>query len=153
MTPPTYDSTHETIEHIEAVRRFIHQLRDLLDKRALLHDASKLRDPEKQAFDLYTPVLRNLTYGSADYKACLDAMRPALEHHYENNLHHPEHYAGGINDMDLVDLVEMFCDWTAATQRHDDGNLLKSLEVNRARFGLSDQLYQILLNTAVRLGW
>jgi hypothetical protein len=145
----TYDSTQDTMTHIAAVRNLLYAVTDELSNRALRHDASKLADPEKQAFDLYTPRLRELTYGSAEYQACLDAMRPAIEHHYAHNSHHPEHYPNGIRDMDLFDIVEMFCDWQAAAQRHADGNVLASLETNRVRFGLSDQLYQILKNTAV----
>ena len=53
-----------------------------------------------------------------------------------------------INDMNLIDLVEMFCDWTASSRRHNDGNILKSIEINRSRFGMSDQLVNIFRNTA-----
>ena len=55
--------------------------------------------------------------------------------------------------MTLVDLVEMFCDWKAATQRMHDGNIRKSLEVNRKRFNISDQLTRIFENTVRKLGW
>ena len=50
--------------------------------------------------------------------------------------------------MTLVDIVEMLCDWKAASLRHNDGNLLKSIEINANRFGYDDQLKQILINTA-----
>ena len=50
--------------------------------------------------------------------------------------------------MNLVDIVEMICDWKAATLRHNDGNLLKSIETNARRFGYDDQLKQIFINTA-----
>lgn len=53
-----------------------------------------------------------------------------------------------INGMNLVDLVEMFADWKAATMRHHDGNLLKSIEVNAKRFAMSPQLEAIFRNTA-----
>ena len=75
-------------------------------------------------------------------------MKPALDHHYAKNKHHPEHYPDGINDMTLVDLVEMFADWKAATMRHNDGNLLKSIEINTKRFNIDKQLAQIFVNTA-----
>lgn len=75
-------------------------------------------------------------------------MKPALEHHYANYRHHPEHFVDGVNDMNLIDLVEMICDWKASTLRHNDGNLLKSIEINAQRFGMSEQLTQILVNTA-----
>lgn len=54
----------------------------------------------------------------------------------------------GIDDMNLVDIVEMLCDWKAASLRHHDGNLLKSIEFNAKRFNYDDQLKHILLNTA-----
>ena len=61
-------------------------------------------------------------------------MGPALQHHYEDNCHHPEHYRNGIHDMNMVDLIEMLCDWRAAIKRyHPDGRnnfdaLLASIE-------------------------
>jgi hypothetical protein len=52
--------------------------------------------------------------------------------------------------MTLVDLVEMFADWYAASKRHDNGDILKSIELNKKRFQLGDPLTNILKNTAVR---
>lgn len=91
-----------------------------------------------------------MTYGSEEYQACLKAIKPALDHHYANNCHHPEHYKNGVDDMDFIDLVEMIADWKAATKRHNDGNILKSLEKNKERFHISDQLNNILMNTVER---
>lgn len=53
----------------------------------------------------------------------------------------------GIRGMSLFDLIEMLCDWKAATLRHNDGNIRRSIELNQKRFGYSDELKQILLNT------
>lgn len=50
--------------------------------------------------------------------------------------------------MNLMQLVEMWLDWCAACKRNKDGNILKSLEINKDRFKLSNQLYRILCNTA-----
>ncbi len=55
--------------------------------------------------------------------------------------------------MSLVDLVEMLADWRAATERHDDGDMARSLKIQKERFGISDQLAQILENTVEELGW
>lgn len=49
--------------------------------------------------------------------------------------------------MSKIDLLEMLCDWKAATLRHNDGDIRKSVEINQERFGYSDELKQILLNT------
>lgn len=147
----TYDSKFDTTKHIVAVRKYMTRVKEELSVRALLHDASKLESPEKEAFDVLTPRLKGLTYGSEEYKASLRELKPALDHHYQNNTHHPEHFANGITDMSLLDIIEMLCDWKAASERHDNGDFYQSLEINKERFNISDQLYQILLNTAKEL--
>lgn len=149
----TYDSAQDTITHIENVRAFLGIVVVALRARAKVHDESKLEEPEKSSFDVFTPRLKGLTYGSDEYRACLREMKPALEHHYANNTHHPEHWPNGINDMSLLDVIEMLADWKAATLRHADGSLSQSLGINRQRFGISDQLAQILQNTINELNW
>ena len=37
--------------------------------------------------------------------------------------------------MTLLDMLEMLCDWRAASLRHADGDIYQSLVINRARFG------------------
>lgn len=149
----TYDSTEDTTKHVEMVQKFIDEFEDALDIRWTIHDGSKFEEPEKSAYDILTPRLKDLTYGSDEYKACLREMAPAIQHHYENNSHHPEHYENGINGMTLVDVVEMLCDWKAAGMRHSDGSIQQSLEINRKRFNISDQLFEILQNTVKEFGW
>jgi hypothetical protein len=152
MTEP-YDSKPDTLQHIDTVRFYLAGFVDDLKLRAINHDASKLVPPEKDAFDVLTPRLKGLTYGSDEYRACLKEMKPAIQHHYENNSHHPEHYSDGVAGFDLLDLVEMLCDWKAASLRHDDGDILASIEHNIGRFGLEPQLASILKNTVTRMGW
>ncbi len=41
----------------------------------------------------------------------------------------------------------MFCDWSAATLRHQDGDLSKSVNINKDRFEMSNDLTSIFLNT------
>ena len=55
--------------------------------------------------------------------------------------------------MDLFDLIEMFFDWKAATERHNDGDINKSIEINKERFKMSDQICDIFKNTAKRLNY
>lgn len=147
------DSTVATLKHSRRVDVLLMELMWELGLRVTQHDASKLEDPEKATFDEYSPKLRDCTYGSEEYYGYLDAMRPALIHHYANNRHHPEHFVNGVNGMTLIDLIEMLADWKAAGERHADGDLEKSLSIQRERFGLSDQLVSILRNTAVEAGW
>ena len=138
----------ETQKHIEKVRKYIRFLTDKLTTRGVEHDATKLQSPEVELFAEYTDQLKNLEYNSEEYKASLAALKPALDHHYATYRHHPEHFADGVNDMNLIDLCEMIADWKAASERQNNGNLIKSIEINAKRFGIDAQLKQILLNTA-----
>ena len=141
----------ETQKHIEKVRKYIRFFTDKLTSRGVNHDAAKLESPEVELFAEYTPKLATIEYNSEEYKQCLAGLKPALDHHYATYRHHPEHFANGVNDMNLIDLVEMLADWKAASERQHNGNLLTSIEVNAARFKMTDQLKQILLNTAKTL--
>ena len=150
----TYDSREETLAHQERVDWLLQPVLAELEERAERHDESKLYSPEKETYDKFTPKLEQSTYGSDEYKQFLVDMGPALQHHYEHNRHHPEHFGdAGINGMTLIDLMEMLADWKAATERHADGDLVRSFEIQANRFDISPQLLQILQNTADHLGW
>lgn len=142
-----YDSRQDTLKHTYKVSELLNVLVGDLIFRARNHDYSKLQSPEKAIFDEYTPKLSATTYGSDEYKQYLTEMQKGLEHHYQMNRHHPEHFPDGIKGMTLVDLCEMLSDWKAATLRHNDGDILRSIEINQKRFGYSDELKQILINT------
>jgi hypothetical protein len=148
-----YDSHEDTKKHIERVRFLLDVCMGEINIRSSIHDLSKLHDPEKAIFDEMTPKLKGSTYGSEEYKGFLAQMKPALDHHYAKNPHHPEHYPNGIDGMSLLDLLEMLCDWKAAGERHADGSMERSLTVNRERFKIGPQLQAILRNTAQELGW
>lgn len=141
-------TNHETWKHIHRISVLLHKVANELLLRSESHDQSKLCDPEVQTFTECTKKLATCTYGSDEYNGFLKEMAPALEHHYANNRHHPEHFKNGINDMNIIDIVEMICDWKAASERHNDGNIRKSIEINANRFGLSPQLVKILENTS-----
>lgn len=142
-----YDSTADTLQHIKRVNELLIDSATELLNRAKVHDDSKLRSPEKELFDEFTPNLKKMTYGSKEYKNSLEGLKVALDHHYANNSHHPEHRSNGINGMNLFDLIEMLVDWKAAGERHEDGCIRKSIKINKERFEISDQLSEILTNT------
>lgn len=118
-----------------------------LVKRAITHDNSKYSWIEAEGFAKVIDRLKGSTYGSPEYKETLRRIRPSIEHHKANNPHHPEFHKEGINGMDLVDLAELAADWRAAVKRHADGNPVKSMEINKGRFTLEDQLFDVLANT------
>jgi hypothetical protein len=166
----------ETEKHISNVSAMIDKIIVMLMERSINHDKSKLEEPEFSTFMIYTEKLKDSIYGSDEYNQSLKEMKPALDHHYANNRHHPEHYTkyvcnecskeyiklqakcdqcghlqlqaeSDISQMNIVDLIEMICDWKAATLRSADGNLKKSIEINSNRFKINNQLKQILLNS------
>lgn len=151
MTEEEFDK--ETTKHTKKVAKRIEMIIRELQKASDVHDASKFRSPEREAFIEYTPKLAGSTYGSAEYQQNLEGLGTALDHHYKNNRHHPEHFENGIIDMTLIDILEMLCDWKAATLRHDDGDIMKSIKHNCGRFGIGPQLRAILENTVYYMGW
>ena len=183
-----------TWEHINTVMRLLASAQIELMRRQFTHDQSKLLPPEVDTFVEFTPKLKGSTYGSEEYKGFLADMKPALDHHYSHNRHHPEFFDGreesrsiaghitmakwacknactlpddiygfeqlhaflgqkqaeyqsSVNGMNLFDLLEMFVDWAAACQRHADGDINRSIEINQKRFNLSPQLVNIFKNT------
>lgn len=143
-----YDSKNDTRKHVKRVEKYLRLCRIELVKRGMRHDYDKIHNrTEKALFDEYTPKLKGCTYGSDEYKSYLEGLKEGLKIHYENNRHHPEHFENGIKGMNLIDLLEMICDWKAASERHADGDVYKSLVINKERFGYSDELYNILKNT------
>jgi len=141
------EAKFKTMRHIETVRNFIACVIKDLMYRQEQHDQSKLQSPEVEIFEVYTNKLRDCVYASDEYKKYMAEMKPAIDHHNTVNRHHPEHFENGIAGMNLVDLIEMLCDWKAATLRHNTGDIYKSLELNQKRFGYSDEIKKILENT------
>ncbi len=145
-----HDVIRSTAAHIRRVGDLLVEQSHALMKRAVHHDSSKWSVAEYPYFEEATPRLADLVYGSEEYRQQMIAIKPAIKHHQATNSHHPEHYPNGISDMDLLDLVEMLCDWKAAGERQVDGDILRSLEINKERFGIDDQLYNVLRTTAIR---
>jgi len=167
----------ETQKHIDTVKRAIGVVIVALQKRAATHDLSKLNSPEVEILTEMTPKLAGSTYGSNEYIGFLKEMKPMLDHHYSHNRHHPEYFKIFVcthcnseyidekpkrcefcqleefredfdfSRMNLIDLIEMFCDWKAATLRHDNGDLNKSITFNTGRFEINKQLVKIFENS------
>ena len=147
-----YDSVTDTLKHARRVGQLMGALITDLVKRSQEHDHDKTDSGERGLFNKYTPLLAELEYGSLEYREALKELAPALEIHYAKNRHHPEHFRGGVNDMTLVDLLEMLCDWKAASERVKNGSIERSLSIGEKRFSLSPQLAAILHNTVVFYG-
>lgn len=142
------EAKFKSMRHIETVRNYLELCSHLLNLRGQAHDQSKLHSPEAEIFEEYTPKLKNLEYGTQAYKDCLKEMKPALDHHYKHNRHHPEYFDAGIDGMNLFDIIEMLCDWIASGKRMKNGDINKSIEINQVRFGYTDEFKFMLQRTA-----
>lgn len=183
-------------EHRQDVQDAIRMVVTELISRGRMHDLTKLGEAERPHYARVNGKRDKPLYGSAEYYATLEELRPALEHHYACNRHHPEHhkpasshaaeecfrvahaletmsqeevippYTGvsdlewaaealtelgndlnsRVSNMNLFDLIEMFCDWQAVSSANGS-NLCESIAHSRERYHINPQLAAILVNT------
>lgn len=146
LTPEQQTENNDTWNHIHRVQELLNHMSIELVKRGHAHDQSKLKSPEVEGF-AKAKELKSLKYPSPEYDASLKELEDTLAHHYANNRHHPQHFKNGINDMNLLDIIEMFCDWKAGSERMNNGNIRTSIDTNAKRFGIDSQLIKIMENT------
>jgi hypothetical protein len=146
------DFAEQTRAHIGQVAARLDAVCRELRARGEVHDQSKFGEEERPWYEAVIPRLKGLKWGTLQYAEAIQALGPALGHHYAHNRHHPEHYENGARGMDLIDLIEMYCDWSAATLRNETGDLRRSIEINCKKYGMEGPLRDILLNTFARHG-
>lgn len=109
----------------------------ILLRRGMVHDLSKFGKDEFSILVENIHFFRTIPYATNDYEKYIKTIYSATEHHYGKNSHHPQHY-GNIEEMGFLDLVEMLCDWKAATRKCRHDNIEKSMEYNKNKFHFSD---------------
>ena len=169
---------NETAKHIRNVQLVMCDMIHELVCRLRLHDVSKYDSVEADLFTEVMPELSKSEYDSPAYRENLRKIKSAIDHHHEINPHHPEYYrfyyeCNGcftryesevercekcgytqfekrpyFEKMSLIDLIEMIADWMAASTRNPNGDIINSIEKNQKRFGYSDEMTEILKNTA-----
>lgn len=150
------DFVKDLVQHKAWVAENMQAVANDLFQRAVVHDNSKFEPEEFELYDKLFPELQKYAYGSPELKAVYKQLGPALQHHLQVNRHHPEYFEfevegiSGISQMTLIDLIEMVCDWLAASRRSQTG-IAKGLEINKERYGISDQLFEIIKNTVMQL--
>ena len=150
-----YNSFEDTGKHIETVRYYMEMAMHILRGRGLAHDRSKFEEPEKTGFDLLTPEFREMEYGGPEWREVTQhpLVKLAIKHHHENNSHHPQYYTNGIMGMSLFDMIEMLCDWKAATDRNPNGNMRKNMIFNFQEFKIPHPMCVVLDKTALEMGF
>src|SRR5574343_1565349 len=104
------DFLTETVLHISEVQEYLEKMATELRQRGHAHDRTKLQEPEFSAFVSTRDEFKKANYGSPEYQALCDVIKPAIDHHYANNRHHTAFYEHGIYDMTLLDILEMLAD-------------------------------------------
>ncbi|QBD78902.1 hypothetical protein EPA93_24130 [Ktedonosporobacter rubrisoli] len=144
------DYVKDLIDHKQRVAGYMQIVANELFKRATGHDNSKFSEEEFELYEKAFPELQKHAYGSSEFKAALDTIKPAIQHHYAVNDHHPEFFEQGISQMNLIQIIEMMCDWIAASER-SQRDFLQGLEMNKERFHIDDQLFGALKNTVMKI--
>lgn len=143
-----------TRKHMQRVSALMGEAACEIIRRAAAHDLSKLQPVEIEPLQKVQDIIDaegQAPYNSEEYKRRAGMLGSMLTNHYANNSHHPEHYSNGVDGMDLFDIVEMFFDWKAASERGEES----SMNIGSAckRFNVAPQLEAIFRNTADRLGY
>ena len=131
--------------HIKSVQRKLKVLIDELQKRLENHDKSKLTD--ELWYWEFMDQEPKYPYGSKEYFSKKKRNEMVFQMHYKNNRHHPEHFMNGINDMNLIDIMEMLCDWISYKDDISITDAVDIVEKQSRRFGFSDEIKNLMLNT------
>lgn len=135
-----------TLEHINRVKAKMEFFASVLATRGANHDSSKLKEPEYSGW-LAMDKEPRYPYGSRKYYDKMFRYKEVLEHHYSINSHHPEHFEDPSNQMDLIDLIEMLCDWFSYSNDISWLEGYNTINSQCARFKLNDTIKHLLLNT------
>lgn len=121
-------------EHLILENRFDEALE--LINRCTIHDNSKFTKEE-----IYTFINITNKEGLKNSKAKLsEEYKLALQIHWKNNSHHPEHYSD-YSLMTEMDIMEMACDWNARSIEYRT-NLLEFVEERQnERFHFNESMY------------
>ena len=131
--------------HIKSVQEKLKVLIEELQQRLKNHDKSKLEKelPFWEAMDKEPKY----TYGTQEYFEKARRNKMVFEMHYKNNRHHPEHFINGVSDMNLIDIIEMLCDWISYKDDISITDAVEIIEEQSERFGFSDELKNLMINT------
>ena len=151
------DSTEEYIKrHIARVRERLNVIIRILNKRAAMHDDSKLEEPELSLWKKMDREKR-YPYGSSEYLDKIQRNKKVFQLHYLKNRHHPEHYANGVRDMTLIDVIEMLCDWIGYKDHLSYSEATDIVHQQMVKYGMASKddeetnlLEQVMINTLFR---
>lgn len=137
--------TEDLQKHKDLIKNILYNFSFKLKERADNHDNSKYSNEEKDVFENVDNIKREDFNSYEQYFSYTKPLiQKALDHHYSNNRHHPEHFKNGVEDMNLLDILEMVADWESSASCRGT-----QLDTNYSfkRFNIEPQLQKIILNT------
>ncbi len=136
MSDDAIQTLRTIIQHRDYVRSAMLSVQHDLERRALVHDISKLSVDEFDGFTRINRAAREHPYGSDEYRAGLRQEKPTIDLHYSRNTHHPECHKPASGTMGFLDIIEMVCDWRAAYLAYgSQGSWAENMQRQRDRFG------------------
>ena len=141
------------LSHKLSVKIGVQRIIDNLYHRGESHDDDKLDGDILDSFYNVSNRFENVKFGSVEYEQNLEFLKPVLDKHYETNDHHPQHNKDGISGMNFMSMLEMLVDWKSASSAYGDNTFEESMQINKKRFGIDEQLYEVMRNTAKSLGY
>ena len=130
--------------HIMTVQLILRTLAREMLNRADAHDLSKLGPDEFGGMIAIDRIADKCGLNSPEYMAALSGG--AIQLHVSRHSHHPEYHVSGVQNMSLLDIVEMVCDWKAANVLRGHPEWNESVRMMSERLGLSsEQIYLINL--------
>lgn len=140
--------------HRDSVAVSLHRVIRNLTSRIWNHDRDKYIDDELVEYLAKRPAQDfSHAYGSQEHNQIRGELKPILDNHYREASHHPEHFENGMLGMSLLDLLEMLADWKSANVAHGRSGFMESVEFNKERFNIPDDIYVILVNTIKEMEW
>jgi len=149
-------STEDYIkDHRNKVQQWVQRIMKILEDRAKKHDLSKLNDELElwKKLDEYP----RYKYGSSEYFEKLKRFKNVFYTHWAHNRHHYEYFRikhhGNISkiytDIDLVDLIEMMCDWLSYNETITVTDAKKLVAEQMKRLGMPKEIAALILNTII----
>jgi len=135
--------------HKFVVLKFMNNIIQDLMWRAEQHDMSKFDEQEFKTLVALIADIQKHPYGTPEHEEMRKKYAAEFAIHHSKNRHHPEHFKNGVEEMNLMDLLEMLCDWKAASMRQESGgNIENSLKIGAEKYNIPPVLLKILENTA-----
>ncbi|EGC28246.1 hypothetical protein DICPUDRAFT_85639 [Dictyostelium purpureum] len=119
-----------------------------LKERGDLHDASKYEPPEIEPY-IWLTWYHHCKHCNIDFKypdGVEKLVKEGCDHHLHCNRHHPESHSDP-NEMSVLDIVEMVCDWSAISQELNQGSCINYVKQHISKWSFSNEKLNFIFKT------